>query len=178
MRSYLFLTLTRTILWLPFTGEKNRLTEDRKNESVSPSVTSDSSRPHGLKPTSLLCPWNSPGKNTGVGSPFLHPGDLPDPGIKPGSPALQADSLSSGKPLTQQSKPQASRSGCVLIQVARGQPSGSPFSSQIHPSSTPFSPLGIDALYLVMRGTTWTHMPLSYHATHFPETQYQFYPHF
>ena len=27
------------------------------------------------------------------GLPFLPPGDLPDPGIKPGSPALQADSL-------------------------------------------------------------------------------------
>ena len=25
--------------------------------------------------------------------PFPSPGDLPDPGIKPGSPALQADSL-------------------------------------------------------------------------------------
>ena len=25
--------------------------------------------------------------------PFLSPGDLPNPGIKPGSPALQADSL-------------------------------------------------------------------------------------
>ena len=24
-------------------------------------------RPHGLKPTRLLCPWNFPGKNTGVG---------------------------------------------------------------------------------------------------------------
>ena len=27
--------------------------------------------------------------------PFLSPGDIPDPGIKPGFPALQADSLSS-----------------------------------------------------------------------------------
>ena len=36
-------------------------------------------------------PWNSPGQNTEVGSP----GDLPDPGIKPRSPALQADSLPS-----------------------------------------------------------------------------------
>jgi len=27
------------------------------------------------------------------GFPFLSPGDLPDPGIKPVSPALQADSL-------------------------------------------------------------------------------------
>ena len=27
------------------------------------------------------------------GEPILSPADLPDPGIKPGSPALQADSL-------------------------------------------------------------------------------------
>ena len=36
------------------------------------------------------------------GLPFPSPGDLPDPGIKPGSPALQADSLPvepPGKPL-------------------------------------------------------------------------------
>ena len=33
----------------------------------SHSVVSDSSRPHGLQPTRLLCPWDSPGKNTGVG---------------------------------------------------------------------------------------------------------------
>ena len=28
---------------------------------------SNSSRPHGLQPTRLLCPWNFPGKSTGVG---------------------------------------------------------------------------------------------------------------
>ena len=38
-----------------------------------------------------------------IESPFLSPGDLPDPGIKPGSPALQADSLPS-KPLQQNAK--------------------------------------------------------------------------
>ena len=32
------------------------------------------------------------------GLPFPPPGDLPDPGIKPGSPALQADSLPSKPP--------------------------------------------------------------------------------
>ena len=32
------------------------------------------------------------------GFPFLSPGDLPDPGIEPGSPALQADSLPSEPP--------------------------------------------------------------------------------
>ena len=44
-------------------------------------------------PFRLLCPWDSPGKNTGVGCHFLLQGDLPNPGIEPGSPALQADSL-------------------------------------------------------------------------------------
>ena len=32
-------------------------------------------------------------KNTGKKYPFLSPGDLPNPGIKPMSPELQADSL-------------------------------------------------------------------------------------
>ena len=32
------------------------------------------------------------------GLPFPSPGDLPNPGIKPGSPALQADSLPSEPP--------------------------------------------------------------------------------
>ena len=27
--------------------------------------------PHGLQPTRLLCPWNFPGKNTGLGCRFL-----------------------------------------------------------------------------------------------------------
>ena len=35
------------------------------------SVVSDSLRPHGLQPTSFLCPWDSPGKNTGVRCHFL-----------------------------------------------------------------------------------------------------------
>ena len=33
----------------------------------SRSVVSDPQRPHGLQPTSLLCPWDFPGKSTGVG---------------------------------------------------------------------------------------------------------------
>ena len=32
------------------------------------------------------------------GLPFPSPGDLPDPGIKPGSPALEADALTSERP--------------------------------------------------------------------------------
>ena len=34
---------------------------------ISYSVMSNSLQPHGLYPTRLLCPWDSPGKNTGVG---------------------------------------------------------------------------------------------------------------
>ena len=44
------------------------------------------------------CPWNSPGQNTGVGGLFPSPGDLPNPGIKPWSPALQVDSLPAEPP--------------------------------------------------------------------------------
>ena len=35
------------------------------------SFVSDSVRPHGLQPTRLLRPWDSPGKNIGVGCHFL-----------------------------------------------------------------------------------------------------------
>ena len=57
---------------------------------------------------SVVCPWNSVGKNTGVGCHSLLPGIFPvqglnpNPGIEPRSPALQADSLPSaltGKPM-------------------------------------------------------------------------------
>ena len=68
-----------------------------KSESVSGPVVSDSVQPHRLQLAKFLCPWNSPGKNTG-GQPFSPPGDLLDPGTEPGSPALQADSLPSEPP--------------------------------------------------------------------------------
>ena len=40
-------------------------------EKKSHSVLSDPLQPHGLWPARLLCPWDSPGKNTGVGSHSL-----------------------------------------------------------------------------------------------------------
>ena len=39
--------------------------------AANPSVVSDSVQPHRRRPTRLPCPWNSPGKNTGVGCHFL-----------------------------------------------------------------------------------------------------------
>ena len=50
---------------------------------LSNSVVSESLGPHGLKPTRLLCPWDSPGKNTGVGCHFLLPAIFPTQGLNP-----------------------------------------------------------------------------------------------
>ena len=38
-----------------------------RKSSVVLLFVSDSLRPHGLQPTRLLCPWDFPGENTGVG---------------------------------------------------------------------------------------------------------------
>ena len=43
----------------------------KRSENVGRSVVSGSLWLHGLCPTGLLCPWNSPGKNTGTVSPSL-----------------------------------------------------------------------------------------------------------
>ena len=52
--------------------------------SISCSVVSDSLRPHGLQPSRLLCPWDSPGKNTGVGCHALLQGIVLTQGLNPG----------------------------------------------------------------------------------------------
>ena len=49
-------------------------------------------------PLRPLCPWNSGIQEYWSGLPFSSPEDLPDPGIEPGSSALQADSLPSEPP--------------------------------------------------------------------------------
>ena len=49
------------------------------------------------------------------GLPFPSPGDLPDPGIEPGSPAFQADALTSeplGKPMFNPT-PELCSTGCT-----------------------------------------------------------------
>ena len=52
---------------------------DQRSESCS--VVSNSLRPHGL-----YSPWNSPGRNTGVGSLFLLHRIFPAQGLNPGLP--------------------------------------------------------------------------------------------
>ena len=80
-----------------FSGEKNR-----KTVCVCvcvcccfclvASVMSNSVRPYRLQPARLLSMGFSR-QEYWSGWPYPPPGDLPDPGIKPWSPALQADSL-------------------------------------------------------------------------------------
>ena len=61
-------------------------------------------------PGSSVSPWHFPGKNSGVGCHFLLQGDLPDPGIEPRSPALQAEFLLAEPP----GQPENAAVGTVL----------------------------------------------------------------
>ena len=54
---------------------------------------SDSLQPPGLQPTRLLCPWGFSLQEYWNGLPCSPPGDFPNPGTEPRSPALQVDSL-------------------------------------------------------------------------------------
>ena len=51
-----------------------------------------------LEPTRLLCPWGFSRLEYWSGLSWPPPGDLPNPGIKPRSHTLQADSLPSEQP--------------------------------------------------------------------------------
>ena len=66
---------------------------------------SNSLRPHGLHPARLLCPWDSLGKNTGVGCHFILQGIFLTQGLNLCFLHCQADSL----PLSHQESP------CVLF---------------------------------------------------------------
>ena len=68
-------------------------------------------QPLGLQSARLLCPWDFPGKNTGVGSLSLLQGNLSNPGIKPRSPTLQVDSL----PAEPQGKPKNTGVGSLSL---------------------------------------------------------------
>ena len=50
---------------------------------LSHAVMYESLGPYGLQPARLICPWNVPGKNTGVGCSFLLQGIFPTQGSNP-----------------------------------------------------------------------------------------------
>ena len=83
------------VLLTHHTVKNGHISRDTYSVSVSEGhlVVSDSLQPHGL-----YSPWNSPGHNTGVDSRSLLHRNLPNPGIEPRSPTLQADSLPAEPP--------------------------------------------------------------------------------
>ena len=78
---YQCIYLARNVKWSSFERRKiisvrnSNLYKERKSIKegmlLSQSVVSDSFRPHRRQPTRLPRPWDSPGKNTGVGCHFL-----------------------------------------------------------------------------------------------------------
>ena len=58
-------------------------THTREHVCTEASVVSNSLWPYELQPTRFLCPWDSPGKNTGLGCYFLLQGIFPTQGSCP-----------------------------------------------------------------------------------------------
>ena len=58
----------------------------------------NSLQPNGLQPAKLPCPWGFSRQEYQSGLPCPSQGDLPNPGIEPRSPTLQANSLLSEPP--------------------------------------------------------------------------------
>ena len=94
--------------WVPSLGRDDAL---EKEMAIHSSTIPGKS--HGQKSLVGYSPWNSPGQNTGVGGYplFPFPGDLPDPGMEPRSPALQVDSL----PAEPQGKPKNTGMGSLSL---------------------------------------------------------------
>ena len=80
-----------------------------KSESVNRSVMSNSL----VTPCTVACQaflsMGFPRQEYWSGLPFLSPGDLPDSGLEPGTPALQVDSL----PLSHQGSPDIYLCMCI-----------------------------------------------------------------
>ena len=87
-------TIHTHTLFLSLTTSQIQCYSLHETESVSHLAIS-TLQPHGLQPARLLCPWDAPVKNTGVGSHSLLQGIFSTPRIKPGSPPWQAESLQS-----------------------------------------------------------------------------------
>ena len=73
----------------PLNGEDD--TTQGVRRALSRAGVSGSLRPRGLWPARLRYPWGPSSQEHWSELPFPSPGDLPNPGIDPGSPALEAD---------------------------------------------------------------------------------------
>ena len=81
-----------------------------RSQSESCSVVSNSLWPHGL-----YSPWNSPGLNTGMGSLFPSPEDLPNPGIITSWATREAQEKWIAYPFSSRSSQPRNRTGVSFI---------------------------------------------------------------
>jgi len=88
------------------------------NQYCCCSATQLNTIPCGLQPARLLCPWGSPGKNTGVDCHFLRQGIFPTQGSDLCPLHWQADSLllhHQGSPSKGTKIPQFGSTCCVIL---------------------------------------------------------------
>ena len=94
----ILLSRKKECIWVSSNEVDEPRTYYTKRGKWSRSVVSDSLRPHGLLAYQDPPSMGFSRQECWSGLPFPSPGDLPNPGIEPGSPALQADVLPSEPP--------------------------------------------------------------------------------
>ena len=75
-------------IWDELSGFRAEHSWSYQDSCSSASVRSNILQPCGLKPLKLLCPWDSPGKDTSVGCYTVFQGILPTEGSNLASPTL------------------------------------------------------------------------------------------
>ena len=117
-------------------------------------------RPCGAQPARLLCPWDSPGRNTGVGGHALLQGTFPDPGIGPmslTSPKLAGRFSTTTDPTWEEvSSHQNSGKGAASFRNSRSRGPLSSFTAVVRVPSITGAPLGRD-LNVAMRRRLCAH---------------------
>ena len=143
----------------PYVSEKSR--------SVSHSDMSGSLRLHRLQPTRLFCPWNSPDKNTGVGSHSLLQGIFLTQGSDPGLPRCRQILYC----LSHQGSPAAAAAAAAakslqscptLYDPIDGSPPGSPVPGSLQARTLEWVQGGTRRAY------TWFYRRCSQVCPHFP----------
>ena len=112
--------------WSTGGGEKER----KKDQGVSHSVLSASAIPRTVAHQDPL-PMRFSRQEHWNGLPFPSPGDRPDPGVEPGSPALRADSLPSEPP------GKATQAGLLPCRALHAPCRKHSFLHPVHPSISP-----------------------------------------
>ena len=114
-------------------------------------------------PTRLLCPWNFPGKNIGVGCHFLLQGIFLTQGLKPHLLLWQADSLPLhhlGRLLTSHAAAAKSLQSCpTLCDPIDGSPPGSPVPGIFQARKLEWVAISFshwqDCVYVYFVGSLW-----------------------